>query len=110
MMLAPDYASQHYQFALECLVELEDSFRKIGLRLGVAHSPMLEVLECLRDEHGSFELWSHEETGNGLSYQRDLAVGLCADRKASYGMNSRAMGWFGVSPVAIAGRGFGPNE
>ncbi len=75
LLLAPDYAAQHYRFALECLAELADALCEIGLGLSVEHASMLDVLQRLRNEHGRFDLWSHEETGNGLSYQRDLAVG-----------------------------------
>ncbi len=35
---------------------------------------MRSVLQQLHAEHGDFRLWSHEETGNNWTYQRDLAV------------------------------------
>jgi deoxyribodipyrimidine photo-lyase len=36
------------------------------------------VLEMLRQRHGIAALWSHEETGNGWTYERDKAVAAWA--------------------------------
>jgi deoxyribodipyrimidine photo-lyase len=75
VMLANDFSPQHYGFLRENLLCLDRRLTAIGLRLTVRHSSILEVLQKLKAELKSFTLLSHEETGNGQSYQRDLAVG-----------------------------------
>lgn len=70
----PDAATQHRRFAHECLAELDAWFRQRGAALRCFSGMVIDVLRCVHDRHGPFVLWSHEETGNGWSYARDLAV------------------------------------
>jgi deoxyribodipyrimidine photo-lyase len=74
LMMAPDYSKQHFEFVHECLRCLQDRLRGLSVELSIEHSPMLEVLEKIKKQVGNFELLSHEETGNLLSYERDRAV------------------------------------
>jgi deoxyribodipyrimidine photo-lyase len=74
MMQAPDYSKQHFDFVKECLLGLQQDLRNLKVALSIEHAPMPQVLEVLRKKAGSFELLSHEETGNFLSYERDRAV------------------------------------
>ena len=68
---APDYAVQHLHFTNECLKELQDQLRGLGIPLVIRSGEVCEVMETLRQELGFENLWSHEETGNDLSYRRD---------------------------------------
>ena len=78
---APDYAVQHLHFTNECLKELQDQLRDLGIPLVIRHGEMCEVLESLHQELRFENLWSHEETGNDLSYRRDQRVQhWCAQR------------------------------
>lgn len=78
-----DMAVQHLGFANECLSELNDwvqhdaqttSSCSSSPGLCRTHGDMLAVLMALLNSVGPFTLVSHEETGNGWSYQRDLDV------------------------------------
>ena len=71
---APDYAVQHLHFTNECLQELQSQLESLGIPLVIRHGEMCEVLSVLHQETGFETLWSHEETGNHISYQRDLRV------------------------------------
>jgi deoxyribodipyrimidine photo-lyase len=77
LLQAPDTATQHVAFANECLVELQAELHGLGLNLCLQHAEMLEVLARIKQQYGVFCLHSHEETGNDISYQRDIAVGKC---------------------------------
>lgn len=70
----PDAATQHRAFALECLHELGAWFSERGGALWRFQGEATEVLAQLHALHGPFVLWSHEETGNGWSFDRDRAV------------------------------------
>jgi deoxyribodipyrimidine photo-lyase len=69
-----DSAPQHFEFAKECLVELAAQLPE--------HLPLLLVkangLQAMRSIAEAFSsevtVYSHEETGNWASFQRDLAV------------------------------------
>ena len=71
---APDYASQHLCFTNECLDELNAALTNRGSPLLILQGEITTVLDRLLEIYGLFNLYSHEETGNAISYQRDLRV------------------------------------
>jgi deoxyribodipyrimidine photo-lyase len=70
----PDSSSRHWQFIRESLIDLSQSLRHLGGALVVQSGSLTQVLQRLREDYGSFELHSHEETGNAWTYARDLQV------------------------------------
>lgn len=70
----PDASARQWEFAAECLHELHDALIALGQPLCVMVGEALVALEQIRQRYGIAALWSHEETGNGWTYQRDLAV------------------------------------
>ncbi|MCK6373375.1 MAG: DNA photolyase family protein [Zoogloea sp.] len=70
----PDAARQHYAFILESLRDLYRALRKLGGGIHVVTGEVPDVLGRLHAAAPFGALYSHEETGNGLSYQRDIAV------------------------------------
>jgi len=75
---APDFDARHWGFLRESLRELDDSLRGRGCRLLVLKGEAVETLEFVRRETGARRLWSHEETGNHRTFERDRAVGRWA--------------------------------
>ncbi len=69
-----DASARHAGFAFECLAELEQAIAEQGGELQRLRGEMVQVLSWLKDKLGDFCLVSHEETGNGWSYARDLEV------------------------------------
>lgn len=72
---APDAANQHYRFILESLRELYRALRQIGGQLHVVTGEVVDILDRLNALAPFQGLYAHEETGNALSFQRDIAVG-----------------------------------
>ncbi len=70
----PDMSGRQWAFLAECLTELRESLAALGQPLVVRSGSVVEVLESLHAERGIAALWSHQETGNGRTYARDLAV------------------------------------
>ena len=71
---SPECDPRHVGFLLDCVAELQRDLAARGLPLLVRTGATLEVLESLRREFPFSHLFSHEETGPGWSYARDLAV------------------------------------
>ncbi|MEK6787857.1 MAG: FAD-binding domain-containing protein [Pseudomonadota bacterium] len=69
-----DAARQHYHFIRESLQDLAVALRQLGGDLRVFVGEAVEVLSHLYAIAPFAALFSHEETGNHASYQRDLAV------------------------------------
>ena len=70
LLAAPDFDPSHFTFVRASLVELDRQLQRLGQGLIVRVGDPVEILRHLAVAH----LWSHEETGNWLSYQRDRRV------------------------------------
>ncbi len=77
-MRHPDSDLRHWRFVWESLRDMEARLAPRGIPLYWLHSEVIPALDALR---GIFEvktIFSHEETGNRLTFDRDLAVaGFC---------------------------------
>ena len=74
----PDAAARQWAFAAENLAELSQALAGLGQPLCVMQGAVVPILRRLHQTHGIAALWSHEETGNGWTYARDLAVAVWA--------------------------------
>ena len=74
LWLQPDCALQHFEFIRESLSELDSYLRAQGGCLEIHTGEITEILTRIREEAPFSELYSHEETGNGFTYARDLKV------------------------------------
>ena len=74
----PDVSERQWLFCREALLELRQALMDLGQPLVVRSGDVVQVLERARRQFGIDGLWSHEETGNGWTYQRDLRVGAWA--------------------------------
>ena len=74
----PDAAARQWAFAAESLAELSQALASLGQPLCVMQGAVVPILRRLHQTHGIAALWSHEETGNGWTYARDLAVAVWA--------------------------------
>jgi deoxyribodipyrimidine photo-lyase len=61
-------------FLLDCVAALQRDLAARGMTLLVRSGALPQVLHSLRREYAFSHLFSHEETGPGWSYARDLAV------------------------------------
>ncbi len=66
--------ARHVSFALAAVAELRAHLAARGLPLLVRIGSVPQVLQTLRQELHFSHLFSHEETGTGWSYGRDIAV------------------------------------
>ncbi|MBK1667660.1 deoxyribodipyrimidine photolyase [Rhodovibrio sodomensis] len=71
---AADASRRQWAFAAESLGELRNTLAARGQPLVVRVGDAVEVLEQLRRTYTLAGLWSHQETGNWASYQRDVRV------------------------------------
>lgn len=70
----PDMSGRQWAFVAECLETLRRDLARLGQPLIIRVGDAIAVLERARRRFGSVALWSHEETGNGWTYARDLRV------------------------------------
>jgi deoxyribodipyrimidine photo-lyase len=70
----PDASARHYHFLIESLNDLEDQLASIGLTLSIKVGDCLTVLSRLVKTHSISKIFSHQETWNDWTYQRDKKV------------------------------------
>ena len=73
-LASPEFDPQHLDFTLQCLAELRTALAALGLPLLVRVGPATAVFDALRREFAFDALLSHEETGPGWTYARDIEV------------------------------------
>ncbi|MEB3202747.1 MAG: FAD-binding domain-containing protein [Synechococcus sp.] len=74
----PDCSARQWQFCRESLLELRAALARLGQPLIVRIGAVEQVLDRAHRQFGVVGLWSHEETGNGWTYARDLRVAAWA--------------------------------
>ncbi|MEM6852227.1 MAG: FAD-binding domain-containing protein, partial [Pseudomonadota bacterium] len=74
----PDASGRQWAFIAECLEALRADLAKLGQPLIVRKGDVVQTLEGLRGAFGVLGLWSHQETGNGWTYERDKRVAAWA--------------------------------
>jgi deoxyribodipyrimidine photo-lyase len=70
----PDASARHWDFIRECLGELRADLADLGATLVIRVGEAVDVLSGLLEHLPVAAVWSHEETGNGWTYDRDKAV------------------------------------
>ena len=70
-----DSSGRQFAFLMECLEELNHQLSQLGQPLVIRIGRVTEALEAVRKTYKIKGLYSHEETGNLWTYERDLEVG-----------------------------------
>lgn len=74
----PDVSGRQFDFVLESVSALDAALQSLGVALTVRVGRVVDVLADLQAEVGFDRMISHEETGSGWTYARDLDVaGWC---------------------------------
>ncbi|WP_171133378.1 MULTISPECIES: deoxyribodipyrimidine photo-lyase [unclassified Ruegeria] len=70
----PDMSARHWAFIAETLAELRADLDRLGQPLIIRFGDVVQVLAELYEAKKLSALWSHEETGNDWTFQRDRSV------------------------------------
>ena len=76
----PDASGRQWQFVAESLLELQAMLTSKGQPLCIMVGDAVQIFKRLHESHGIAAIWSHQETGNGWTYARDLAVASWTNR------------------------------
>ena len=74
IIYSKDFSSIHWKFISESLLELDIKLCNIGQPLIVRQGDAVHVLKNIFNETNFTKLFSHQETGNNLSYLRDNQI------------------------------------
>jgi deoxyribodipyrimidine photo-lyase len=71
---ASDSSVMHWQAERQAVWNLRQRLKKLNADLFIGHGEAVEVFEQLRHNWNVRSIFAHEETGNGLTFDRDKAV------------------------------------
>ncbi len=69
-----DFDTRHFNFLNQSLIDLRKKLNELGSNLIIRRGKCVEVFRELHNKHPFDTIWAHQETGNWISYQRDLKV------------------------------------
>ncbi len=108
----PDSSRRHWHFIHDSLNDLREALATLGVKLTIRIGEAVSVFEDLRQQLGTFHLWSHEETGNGWTYERDISMldwacahGIAWNETPSHGVVRRLGnrdGWAAIRNARMA--------
>jgi deoxyribodipyrimidine photo-lyase len=93
ILAGADFDPCHWTFLHRSLEELREALGRLGQPLVVRYGEAVAVLQELHETHPIGRIWSHEETGNGVTFARDKAVAKWA---RAQGVEWREMAGGGV--------------
>lgn len=76
LMAAPDSDERHWHFIFESVAEIKEKLKLHNVPLYSLNQEVLPALDELVRNNTIHTIYSHEETGNAISYQRDKAVAI----------------------------------
>ncbi|MEZ4949680.1 MAG: deoxyribodipyrimidine photo-lyase [Saprospiraceae bacterium] len=71
---APQSDVRHWRFVFESILEINTILKKYGTKLWMIHGEVLPVFEMLNDHFQIHNIYSHQETGLKVTFDRDKAV------------------------------------
>ena len=81
----PDLSFRQYEFLIECIKDLDDQLEKLGQSLVIKVGDAVEVFNKMKIKYSISEIYSHQETWNSWTYNRDKKVKKWAnDNKISF--------------------------
>lgn len=72
---APDFSDFHRQFIEESLIDLRELLYGIGVPLIIFERHISDVMRYILEHYDVDSIFSHEETGNAITYDRDIMMG-----------------------------------
>ena len=67
---------RHWRFIHESLMEMNDKLKNIKAQLYIFHQEALFVFQQLANQYSIQNIFSHQEIGNKLTYERDICLQL----------------------------------
>ena len=77
----PDLSYRHYVFLIECLKELTRELSRLGQKLIIRLGDAVDILDTIANTYSVNTLWSHQETWNSWTYERDKKVKQWAKKR-----------------------------
>ncbi len=75
VMQASDSDRRHWRFVWQSLLDIRQQLQSYGGDLSVFYGEATDVFQAIAEQYQVARMFSHQETGNGLTFERDRAIG-----------------------------------
>ena len=75
------HSSRQWQFCKESVLDLRNSLKEIGQPLIIRTGKVIQIFEEISSKFNIRGIYSHQETGDWLTYKRDQEIKLWASKK-----------------------------
>ncbi len=81
----PYTSKRHWYFIHDCLLDLQKEFKSINSELLILKSNIIKVLNMIYKKFNLISIYSHEETSNHWTFQRDkMVIQWCRINKVNF--------------------------
>lgn len=81
IMSAPDSDVRHWRFVYQSLMDMQNKLKGIHSEIYIFHQKVETVLKAIQTQYQIQHIFSHEETGNKITFDRDICVQKFCDEK-----------------------------
>ncbi len=74
LMSYADSDVRHWRFVFQSLQEMQTKLADLNASIAVFHHEVIDVFQNIQKQYKINTIFSHQEIGNHISYQRDIAV------------------------------------
>jgi len=92
LMVYEDSDTRHWRFVYESLNDMREKLKNISAKLYICYNEVLPVFNLLKEQYSIKTLFSHQEVGNKLSYDRDLQMQQFCKQNSIYWKESQLHG------------------
>ncbi len=78
----PDISHRHYLFLVDCLKDLANALKNLGLNLIIKKGNAQDILLSLTKKLHIKRIWSYQEIGNSWTYSRDKEIRVWAKKES----------------------------
>lgn len=79
---APDWSIRHWQFAYYSVLDLNQQLEKYQTKIHILSGEASDIFEYLAENYQVQNVFSYQETGNHITYQRDLQLQTFFEQKS----------------------------
>lgn len=92
LMCAPQSSARHWRFVYESIEDINTQLKPYQGRLYYWVEEAIDLFEKLSNRFEVNAVYSHQETGLNITYQRDLSIKTLFEKKVSLGLSIKVMG------------------
>ncbi|MDZ4668811.1 MAG: deoxyribodipyrimidine photo-lyase [bacterium] len=74
LMAYPDSDVRHWRFVYESLQDLQQKLKRLNAQIYIFHKEVIPVFTAIGEHYDIQSIFSHQEVGNKVSYDRDIAA------------------------------------